>query len=189
MNIAILGGSFDPPHIGHYLVVRQILDYRKDIDKILFMPAYKHQWKPQYTTPRDRLIMLKSLMQERTEISEIELDRKGVSYTIDTIRQVKQQTHGNIYWIVGSDIVSEFSKWDRKNELVKEATFLVFPRDPFHLPKNLPKGFEIVTQHDLVTTNISSTKIRNRIQQKQSIKHLVPQKVEKYIMNKKLYKK
>ena len=91
MKIGILGGSFDPPHIGHYLVVRQILDYRTDIDKILLMPAFQHQWKPQFTTLNERTQMLKSLIQERTEISDIELKRKGVSYTIDTIKEVKKQ--------------------------------------------------------------------------------------------------
>src|SRR3990167_5347941 len=110
MNIAVLGGSFDPPHIGHYLVIRQLLDIRTDIDKVLLVPAYQHQWKPSFTTVADRLIMVKSLLQEKTEISEIEIARKGVSYTIDTVKAIKHQTKGNIYWIVGSDILGEFDR-------------------------------------------------------------------------------
>lgn len=187
MKIGILGGSFDPPHIGHYLVVRQILDSRPDIDTIVLMPAYQHQWKPQFTTASDRLAMLSSLVLERTEISDIELKRKGISYTIDSVREVKKKTNAQIYWIIGSDIVPEFHKWEKKEELLKEVEFLVFPRDPFHLPENLPEGFELITDEKLITTNISSTGIRKRLKEGLSITNMVPRQVEEYINKHKLY--
>lgn len=188
MKIAILGGSFDPPHIGHFLVIRQILDYRADIDKIILVPTYQHQWKPHFTTTKDRLHMLSSLVLEKTEVSTIEVSRKGISYTIDTVQEIKKQTGAEIYWIVGSDILFEYDKWDKKEDLEKEMTFLVFPRDPYHIPKNIPKGFEVFSHKNLITTNISSTNIRKRIQEGKSIENLVPQKVAKYILKKNLYK-
>lgn len=189
MNIALLGGSFDPPHIGHYLVIRQLLDFRPDIDKILLVPAYQHQWKPSFASVKDRLAMTEYLIQEKTKISDVELQRRGVSYAIDTVKNIKQQTKATLYWIAGSDILFEFDRWEKTDELLDLATFLIFPRDPYHLPKNLPKGFELIENKSLITTNISSTKIRERIQQGLSIKHLVPQQVQSYITQHSLYKK
>lgn len=188
MRIAVLGGSFDPPHIGHYLVIRQVLDFRADIDKILLIPAYQHQWKPSFATVDARLSMTKFLLQERTEISTVEVERKGVSYTIDTVKQIKQQTDANLYWIVGSDIVTEFHRWEKTDQLLSLAKFLVFPRDPYHLPEKLPQGFELVQGENLITTNISSTAVRKRIKEGKSITCLVPEKVEEYIVEHNLYK-
>lgn len=188
MKIAVLGGSFDPPHTGHYFVTRQILELRPDIDKILLMPAYQHQWKPIQATIKDRLNMLKSLENGKIKISDVEIKRKGISYTIDTVKEIKKTTNAFIYWIVGSDILSEFNRWEKTNELLSLTTFLVFPRDPYHTPKNLPKGFELLKYKNLITTNISSTQIRKRIEEKKSISYLVPREVERYISRKKLYK-
>lgn len=187
MNIALLGGSFDPPHIGHYLVIRQLLDFRPDIDKIILVPAYKHQWKPSFASVEQRLFMTKSLVQEKTEISHVEIERKGISYTIDTAKAIKQQTNATLYWLAGSDILYEFDRWEKTNELLTLATFLIFPRDPYHLPKNLPKGFELIESENLITTNISSTKVRERIKNGLSIDNLVPKEVETYIKEQKLY--
>lgn len=187
MNIAVLGGSFDPPHIGHYFVIQQILELRKEIDKILLVPAYQHQWKPAFASIEHRISMLQYFVNNRIEISDVEIKRKGISYTIDTIKELKAQTGGELYWIVGSDIIYEFERWQRKEELIKEAHFLVFPRDPYHLPKKLPQGFECVQDKYLITTNISSTTIRQRIKTGKDISYLVPEKVEKYIIQHKLY--
>lgn len=187
VKIAILGGSFDPPHIGHYLVIRQILDFRSDLDKILLVPSYQHQWKPSFTSVQDRLIMTESLLQEKTEISNIEIDRKGVSYTMDTLKGIKKQTDAEIYWIVGSDIIYEFNRWEKTDQLINLATFLVFPRDPYHLPEKLPQGFELIQAENLITTNISSTAIRERIKKGKLIHYLVPNEVEEYIKEKGLY--
>ena len=188
MKVGVLGGSFDPPHIGHYFVIQQILELRRDIEKILLVPAFQHQWKPAFASVKDRINMLKYFVDKRVEISDIEIKRKGISYTIDTIKQLKSQTGAALYWIVGSDIVYEFERWERKDELIKEARFLVFPRDPYHLPKKLPFGFECVQDKHLITTNISSTIVRQRIKEKKDISYLVPEKVEKYIIEHKLYR-
>ena len=187
MKIAVLGGSFDPPHIGHYFVIQQVLELRADIEKIILVPAYQHQWKPAFANAEDRTNMLKSFTNKKVEISDIEIKRKGISYTIDTIRQIKNKTGAELYWIVGSDIVYEFERWAKKDELIKEAHFLVFPRDPYHLPKMLPRGFECIKDPYLITTNISSTAIRQRIKTGKNIANLVPKEIEKYIIQHKLY--
>ena len=188
MKIGILGGSFDPPHIGHYFVIQQVLELCPEIDKVILVPAYQHQWKPAFASVEDRTSMLQYFINQRVEISDIEIQRKGISYTIDTIKQLKAQTGAEVYWIVGSDIVYEFERWDRKDELIKEARFLVFPRDPYHLPKKLPEGFECIQDKYLITTNISSTTIRQRIKMGKDITYLVPEKVKSYIIKHKLYR-
>lgn len=187
MKIAILGGRFDPPHIGHFLVAQQVLDYRSDIDKVLLVPAFQHQWKPIIANPKDRLEMLKSFVTPRIEVSDAEIRRGGVSYSIDTIKTVKEQTGAEIFWIVGSDILAEFNKWERAEKLLKLATFLIFPRDPYALPKTIPQGFEVIRSKKLLTTNFSSTLVRERIARGESIRNIVPESVEVYIKEHKLY--
>ncbi len=187
MKIAVLGGRFDPIHVGHLLIARQVLEFDPEIDKVILVPAYQHQWKPTVASPQDRVEMIKLILEDKMEVSDIELKRKGVSYSIDTIKAFKKETGAQIYWVVGSDIVAEFSRWKNSEKLLKEATFLVFPRDPYDLPENLPTGFKLVKSPTLQVANFSSTVIRQRIKDKKTIKYLVPEKVEKYILEHKLY--
>ncbi len=187
MKIAVLGGRFDPIHTGHILIARQVLELRPEVDKVLFIPAYQHQWKPIAASPKDRIAMIELALEDRMEVSDIEIKRKGISYSIDTIKSLKKQTGAQIFWIVGSDIIPEFNRWEKKDELVKEATFLVFPRDPYDLPTNLPEGFELVSDSNLMVTSFSGTAIRERVKTGKSIKYLVPEEVERYIIENKLY--
>lgn len=188
MSIAVLGGSFDPPHLGHYWVTRQVLDYRKDIDQILLVPAYKHQWKKIIASSEDRLAMLHALKSPHIHLSTIELDRGGVSYTLDTVKALKEKTNATLYWIVGSDILSEYPNWDKTDNLLEYTRFLVFPRDPYLLPETLPDGFETIRMPELITSNISSTAIRKRIANGHTITDFVPETVERYITTHNLYR-
>lgn len=187
MKIAVLGGRFDPPHVGHLLIAQQVLEKRPDIKDVWFIPANIHQWKETEATAKQRLDMLQYFENDRMKISDTEITRGGISYTIDTIAEIKEKFGHEIYWIVGADIVSEFDRWEKTEELTTLATFLVFPRNPYKLPQTLPKGFEIIDTKDLITTNLSSTIIRERIKKDLPITHLVPKKVEEYIKSKKLY--
>jgi nicotinate-nucleotide adenylyltransferase len=187
MKIALFGGRFDPPHIGHFLIAQQVLDFRSDIDKVVFVPAFKHQWKPIVASPEDRLEMLKSFRSPKIEISDIEIKRGGISYSIDTIRGIRKDTLAEIFWIVGADILTEFGKWKKADELLKEAKFLIFPRDSYNLPKKLPAGFDMIRPLNALSTNFSSTSIRERVKAGKSIKGLVFSEVEKYIKEHNLY--
>ena len=187
MKIAILGGRFDPPHIGHFLVAKQVLNLRPDIDKVIFVPAFKHPWNPIIAPTEDRIAMLKLCLGDKMEVSDFEVQREGTSYSINTAKWMKAQTGAELFWIVGSDIVPEFKKWKDWQELLKLATFLVVPRDPHALPEILPEGFEVVKSAKLITTDFSSTLIRERIKEGKSIKGLVFPKVEDYIKEHNLY--
>lgn len=187
MKIAVLGGRFDPIHVGHLLIARQVLEFDSTIDKVIFVPAFEHQWKTTQASPEDRTEMIRSILEDKMEVSDIEIKRKGVSYSIETVKALKKETGAQIFWVVGSDIVAEFNRWKNSEELIKEATFLVFPRDPYDLPKNLPKGFKLVETPTLQVANFSSTVIRQRIKEGKTIKYLVPEKVERYIKENNLY--
>lgn len=187
MKIAVLGGRFDPIHVGHLLIARQVLEFDPGIDKVIFVPAFEHKWKPIVASPKDRIRMIESVLEDRMEVLDIEIKRKGVSYSIDTIKALKAETGAEILWVVGSDIVREFNKWKNPQELIKEATFLVFPRDPYKLPRNLPEGFKLVQSSNLQVANFSSTVIRGRIKSGKTIKYLVAEKVEKFIKENNLY--
>lgn len=187
MKVAVLGGRFDPIHTGHILIARQVLELKPEIDKIIFVPAYQHQWKSTDASSEHRVNMIKLILEKRMEVSDIEIKRGGISYSIDTIKALKKELGAEIYWIVGSDILPEFQRWKKADELVKEATFLVFPRDPYDLPTDLPKGFELISDPNLMVTSFSGTAIRERVRSGKSIKYLVPPEVERYIMENNLY--
>lgn len=188
MAIAILGGRFDPPHLGHWWIAKQALDKRSDIEALWLVPAAQHQWKSIMASGEDRLTMLGFFHHPQIIVSDLEIARGGISYSIDTIKELRKRTGKTIYWIVGSDIINEFSRWEKANELISLATFLVFPRDPYTLPPTLPKGFETIEGKDLVVTNLSSTIIRNNLKMGRSITGFVSEGVERYITKRKLYR-
>lgn len=187
MKIAILGGRFDPIHTGHILIARQVLEFDPSIEKVVFVPANEHHWKSIAASPKDRTGMINLVLESKMEVSDIEIKRKGISYSIDTVKYFNKEKNTQIYWIIGSDIVSEFDRWKDSKDLLEQATFLVFPRDPYSLPQKLPKGFKIVDLPNLQVSNFSSTLIRKRIKDKKTIKDMVPEIVESYIMENNLY--
>ncbi|KKR31251.1 MAG: putative nicotinate-nucleotide adenylyltransferase [Candidatus Gottesmanbacteria bacterium GW2011_GWA2_41_12] len=187
MKIAVLGGRFDPPHLWHYWIAEQVLEHVPEIEQVWLMPAYKHPWKEFEAAPEDRWEMLKFLVTDKIRLSNLEIGRFNVSYTIDTVLRLKEDAANKYYWIVGSDAISDFSRWRESQKLAQMIEFLVFPRIdyPIHI---LPNGFRKVDSPNLILNNISSTKIRNRVKKGKSIKGLVFPGVEEYIKNKNLYK-
>jgi nicotinate-nucleotide adenylyltransferase len=186
-KVAVFGGRFDPPHLGHFLVARQVLDFRPDIEKVILVPSFQHQWKDVVASADDRLQMLRLSDVDGIEVSDIELRRRGVSYSIDTIQEIKKKEQADVCWIVGSDILQEFSRWERADELLREAEFLIFPRDPYHLPKSIPSGFSVLSDERLVTSNLSSTIIKRRRKDGLSLRGFVLPDVETYISKHSLY--
>jgi len=188
MKIGILGGSFDPPHIGHLLVARQTREI-VHLDQVWLMPYFAHNWDPTVSAASDRLAMTKLIEEEGVKASDSEILRKEKSYTIDTSRRLKEQfPKYNFFWIVGSDVLPEFHRWKDSKTLPKEVSFLVFPRNGHPLPGQLPEGFDAVTSPELVTSNLSSTIIRGRISKGLSIVGLIPSSVLTYIEEHGLYR-
>lgn len=185
-KIAVLGGRFDPPHWGHFWVAKQVLESPLAIDKLWLMPTFIHPWKKVETSAEQRFVMTNFLVNEKIEVSDLEIRRGGVSYTLETVRQLKEDRENDYYWIVGSDALSDFAKWRSSAKLGRLIPFIVFPRGDYPI-KILPPGFKKIDSPDLIISNLSSSKIRERIKNSLSINGLLPEKTEKYIIKHRLY--
>lgn len=193
MNIAVLGGRFDPPHIWHFWTAQQILENVKGlpageagIDQVWLLPDYNNAFKPIIAHPTERIGMLHYLETGRIKLSTIAIARETITYTVDIVRDFIKDQHNRYYWVVGSDVTSEFTRWRDYQKLSRLIQFLVFPRKDFPI-KNLPSGFTRV-EGDLLLSNISSSLIRERVKKGLTITGLVFPEVEDYIKRNNLYK-
>ncbi len=188
MGIAFFGGSFDPVHIGHILVARDVLELC-DIDKIYFMPAFISPFKPpSVASPKDRLKMLKLALKDEpwAFIEDLELKKEEVSYTYKSALILKEKYKQTPTFIIGYDAYLTLHNWYKYEELVKIVKFIVVRRGKNNIILN--KDVDAIFC-DTRTIDISSTEIRNRIKEGKSIKHMVPDNVLKYIHKWGLYAK
>lgn len=186
MNIAILGGRFDPPHVWHFWTAQQILENVKDIDQVWFMPDFANAFKPIITLASDRVEMLHFLETGRLKLSTIAIAKETVTYTVDIVKELVKDPYNRYFWIVGSDVTAEFTRWRDYQKLARLIRFLVFPRKDYPIG-SLPAGFERVAGN-LLLSNISSSLIRERVKRGLTISGLVFPEVEDYIRRRNLYK-
>ncbi len=185
MHIGLFGGVFNPPHLGHLMITQQVLDYM-DIEEIWFVPNYGQQPpKPDVAAVADRLAMTKLLVLPKTKISTIEIDNKLSGHTIDLLPFLPEEH--TYTFIMGSDWLAGFTKWARWEELLEKLPFLVFPRND-HPTAPLFKNMKLLSHDNLITSNISSTKIRQRIKAGLPIDQFVPNDVAVYIKTHELYR-
>ncbi|OGG34872.1 nicotinate (nicotinamide) nucleotide adenylyltransferase [Candidatus Gottesmanbacteria bacterium RIFOXYB1_FULL_47_11] len=184
MHIGLFGGVFNPPHIGHLMIAQQVLDYT-DIEEIWFIPNYGQQPPKAGVAPvGDRLAMARMLTLPHTKVSTIEIDNQLSGYTIDLLPfLLREHTYT---FIMGSDWLPGFTKWKQWEELLTKLPFLVFPRND-HPTAPLYKNMTLLAHPDLITSNISSTKIRARIAAGLPIDQFVPAPVAEYIKTHELY--
>lgn len=198
-RIGILGGTFDPIHVGHLMTAEAVRD-EFGLDKVIFVPAAvpPHKMDQQVTEARHRYLMtvLATNSNPHFDVSTIEMDRPGPSYTIDTIYELKRQYGENtdLFFITGADAIAEIPTWDRIEELLGLCQFIAAARPGF-LPNvdNIREYFGELGSariHRLETPEleISSTNIRDRVERGFSIKYIVPSAVENYIYKEGLYK-
>lgn len=159
MNIAVFGGSFDPIHIAHVAIVNKALK-TLDIDKLIVVPTYLNPFKNSFTLePKMRFDLLKKVFQNLSsvEICDYEISNSGSSYTINTIKYLKEKFNADkIYFIIGADNLQSLDKWYKIDELKQLVEFVVATRDGFN--KNV-EGYKILD----ININISSTELRNNI--------------------------
>ena len=186
MKIGILGGSFDPPHFGHLLVARQAREI-VHLDEIWLMPYFAHNWDPTVSAAAHRLAMTRRIEEPGITVSDVEIKHQQKNYTIETVRRLKSKYAHEFFWIIGSDILPEFQRWKDWEQLEREVSFLVFPRNGHSIPSELPRGFQAINSPELVTSNLSSTIVRNRLTKGLSVVGLIPQGVIDYIEKHKLY--
>ena len=139
MNVAILGGRFDPPHIWHFWTAQQVLENVRGIDQLWYLPYYQNAFKPIVATANDRFAMLNPMQTGRIRVSQIGFDIHSM-YTVSIVNELIRKNSNKYFWIVGSDILSEFTKWRDYQKLSRLINFLVMPRKDFPINK-LPSGF------------------------------------------------
>ena len=189
-KVGIFGGTFDPIHNGHLITAQSVREIRK-LDKIIFMPSFVSPHKKDIDTakPEQRLKMIELAIKgvEFFESSDYEISRGGISYTVDTLREMKK-LYDAIEFIIGYDNIFEFHTWKEPDEIMKLVKVLVLKRKSSH-----PITFEdkYVREAVFVQTRgieISATDIRQRVKNDMPIHFLVPEKVKEYIYSSNLYR-
>lgn len=135
-TIALFGGSFDPPHIGHKAIVKALMNF-KEIEKVIIMPTYLNPFKSKFYAPASlRVEWLKEIFKEykNVEISEYEVLQKRQVATIESVKHLLE-SYKNIYLVIGADNLSSLHKWNRYDELKELVTFIVVPRDNIEIPE------------------------------------------------------
>lgn len=195
-RIGVFGGTFNPPHLGHLKLVSEIAD-RLSLSDVIIIPTYipPHKAPKELAAGTHRVEMCALTFEKdsRFHVSGMELERKGKSYTYDTLVELKNiypETH--FYLIIGSDMLLTFDEWHRYEDVLKLCTVCAAERDGEEQPikkYGIPKVFE---GHDLIITEfspltISSGEIREMIKASQDISNFVTQEVKDYIADNKLY--
>jgi nicotinate-nucleotide adenylyltransferase len=183
VRLGLFGGTFDPPHVGHLLAATDAVE-RLSLDRLLLVPASVQPLKGASirATPEQRLAMTALLAGDdpRLAVDPIEIDRTGLSFTVDTLAAVaRREPDAERFLLVGADVLESFAQWREPARVLELATLVVLRRgeEPVRLP---PSGREIVV---LPTrrVDVSSTEIRERVRVGRSIRGFVPDAVAAYI--------
>lgn len=193
MQIALFGGSFDPPHRGHLQVGLALLE-QKIADEVWYVPVKKHPFGKVLSPDSDRVAMLETMIaspraQENTrpgqlKISHHELDKTQPSYSLLTLTELAQQhPEHTFFWVIGSDNLRSFSQWYQYQELLDQFVVYVYPRAEFPMEPLLP-GMKPLKAEKVT---VSSTQIRDLLKTNNSVGELVEPPVEQYIRDHHLY--
>lgn len=188
MRIGIFGGTFNPIHFGHLVLAEQALE-KLDLDKVIFIPSFypPHKKSADIASAAHRYNMVKLAIQgnARFKVSDIEIKRRGRSYSIDTLRQLKKiYPKARLFFISGSDVSDQISRWKSINQILSLANFVLAKRPGYRLKKH-NKNISVISITEL---DISSSMVRRKIKAKKSIRYLMPMRIYKYIKEKGLYR-
>lgn len=199
LKLGIMGGTFDPIHNGHLLIANEA-GWRLELDKVLFIPTGDPPHKQdQALTPaacRLEMVRLATLDNPLFEISTIEIDRKGLSYTAQTLEALQMEYGGqaDLYFIIGVDAAADLLTWNEPDQVVTRARLVVVDRPGFSLPlAKLQAGLPEIDLAERIfflhvpLVEIASTEIRRRVARKISIRYLLPEEVINYIEREQIY--
>lgn len=198
MNIGVLGGTFDPIHNGHIIVAEETRA-RLDLAEVLFVPAGQPWLKEDspILAAEHRVQMVRLAIADKPyfKLSTIEIDRAGPSYTVETIAelQAKLGAGDELFFILGWENLAQLPQWKEPSRLIKMCRLVAVPRPGYSLPDLnsletvIPGLLQRLTVLDKPEVDISATEIRERVARGLSISHLVPEPVDEYIRQHKLY--
>lgn len=196
-----MGGSFDPVHMGHLVIAQDAVEHL-ELSEVVFVPASipPHKQHLLQVEPNHRLNMLRLAVEAdiRFSVSDIEVERGGISYTVDTIRALKEKyAKDELFLIIGSDTLVDLHNWHRIDELLAQCQVATFLRPGEDVLEEIERkiGFSGEQKQQLLThvvethrIGISSTEIRMRVAEGLGIRYLVPPEVEMYIYEHGLYR-
>ncbi len=191
IRIGILGGTFDPPHLGH-LMVGQDLVHHLELNELIFMPCNvpPHKDAADVSPAEIRYKMVRAAVESNDsfQASDLELRREGPSYSVDSVRALRERYPGaELYFIIGTDQFAELSTWKEPEELARLATLVVMAREGEDA-QGIDPGVEVSYQTVPVTrVDVSSTRIRERVRDGNPIRYWVRKPVRRIIAQQGLY--
>ena len=186
MRVGILGGTFDPIHIGHLIAASSVYE-ALNLDSVVFIPA-GDPWQKRdrdLSPGQQRLEMVKLATENdsRFQVSDVEIARSGPTYAVDTVREWKRLNPSDeLFWIVGSDALSGIPSWHEWEAFVNEVTIVAVNR----VGQNDSVPFDFVSV-DMPEVRISATELRDRFTNGLDTQYLVPKNVSQYISDQGLY--
>ncbi|GGE43360.1 nicotinate-nucleotide adenylyltransferase [Pullulanibacillus camelliae] len=190
-RIGLLGGAFDPPHLGHLILASEAYAAAK-LDEVWFLPSYipPHMERKHAATVSDaekRIAMLRLAIADNPnfDLCTVEMDRKGKSYTYDTIKHLNAAyPDAQFYFIIGADMVNDLPNWYRFAELKQQVKFLATTRAGVNIH---PIEGMAIDYFDMPMIEISSTDIRSRYRSEKPWQYFLPKQVKTYIEENGLY--
>ena len=191
VRLGVFGGTFDPPHVGHVTLTRELRESGV-VDEILWIPVAIPPHKPSgpRTSPELRMEMVRAAIDGRANqsASNIELLREGPSYTVDTLRALRSEhPEAAPVLIMGSDQFAELAEWHEAEEVVQLADVCVLPRGGVELDADRPRLSVVWCAADVASIDVSSSGIRKRVREGRPYRHLVPEAVAEIIEREELY--
>ena len=197
MRIGVLGGTFNPPHLGHLLCAQEAY-VQLELDTVMLMPARIPPHKPVEEEPgvehRLELCRLAARDDPRFEVSDLEVNRPGPSYTVDTLSELHSKAPDNeLFLIVGGDIAAGLAEWHEPQQVLSLSTLAVAersgtPRAAVDEALERLDGGDRARFFQMPTIGISSTMVRERVRAGLPLRYLVPEPVESYIADRELYR-
>ncbi len=199
-RIGVMGGTFDPPHIGH-LAAAEMARAELKLDTVLFVPTNRSPWKmgKVMTTTEQRVEMVHQAIADHPQfaLSRVDVDRPPPSYTYETLRLLKAQfADDELFFIMGLDSLRDLGNWQRADEIVRLARLVVCARpgvtmdvgQMMDLLHRLPDLLQRLTFVEMPELEIAASNLQQRVRNGQSIRYLVPSPVCKYIAEQGLYR-
>jgi nicotinate-nucleotide adenylyltransferase len=176
----MLGGTYDPPHVGHLIVAQDVLE-ELALDRLLIIPAGDPPHRAALLPAEVRLQLVSQAFGENPcfEVSRIEVDRTGPSFTVDTLRWIRRtMAPEELYCVIGVDQLRVIDTWSRYEEISEVARLAVMARDGEALPAEMPVPFENVA---VTRVDVSGSEIRDRLREGRSIRYLVPERIRERV--------
>lgn len=191
-RIGVFGGTFDPPHVGHLIVAQDVVEALR-LDRLLLVPVAEPPHKPGRTPAsadaRARMLEAAVAGDPRMEVSRVEIDRGGPSYTVDTLRWLRgRHPEDEIHLVVGVDQLRGFARWREPEEVARLARLVVLSREGVD-PARVAAGVDVSYRTVPVTrVDVSSSDVRGRIREGRSVRYQVPEAVRRIIEEEQLYR-